>query len=140
MLIHGVSLHLYDEATNKDRFYRTFIWQDNHLMWHVAYHWGRDGAPRGQTKIENYRTQAGVQMALDKKVNEKISKGYEYLGQGDIEVSDSLFNSDFMTNHAELGVIGNKLHDRVGRTPTKLPSGFSLVIREEDEITDWISA
>jgi predicted DNA-binding WGR domain protein len=140
MKVHGVSLHYFDDRRNSDKFYRTFIWQDSHQTWHVAYHWGRDGAPRGQTKMESYSTKRGVEMALDKKVNEKISKGYEYLGQGDIDVSDRLFNSDFMRNHAELSVIGNQLHDRVGRTPTKLPSGFTLVIQEEDDIMDLINA
>lgn len=139
MMVHGVSLHYFNDRQNSDKFYRTFIWQDNAHLWHVAYHWGRDGAPRGQTKIETYRTKSGVQMALDKKVNEKISKGYEYLGQGEIQVSDSLFNHEFMTNQANLSEVGNQLHERVGRKPTKLPSGFSLVIQEEEDIMDLVN-
>lgn len=140
MKVHGVSLHYFDDRQNSDKFYRSFIWQDRNNLWHVAYHWGRHGAPRGQTKIESFGSRHGVQMAMDKKINEKISKGYEYLGQGEIEVPDSLFNSDYMRNHAELSEIGNKLHDRIGRTPTRLPNGFSLVIQEEDDIMDLVNA
>lgn len=138
MKVHGISLHYFNDTANSDKFYRAFIFQDNRQVWHVTYHWGRDGAPRGQTKTEVFPTKHGVQMAMDKKVNEKISKGYEFLGQGEIEVSDILLNWG-NADHESLSLVGNRLHDRVGRTPTKLHTGFTLVIQEEDDIMDLLA-
>lgn len=130
MIVHGVSLHYYNDTANSDKFYRAFIWEDG-VGWHVAYHWGRDGAPHGQSKTEQFGSRTGVQMALDKKINEKISKGYEYLGQGDIDVPDSALIND-------VNMVGEILHRRVGRNPVKLASGFALIIMEEDDIMDLI--
>lgn len=130
MNVHGVSLHYFNEAANNDKFYRTFIYEVTD-GWNVSYHWGRDGAPHGQVKTEHFRTKQGVQMALDKKVNEKLSKGYEYLGQGDITVMD-------ISTLSDVSSVGNLLHARVGRDPIKLPSGFSLIIKEEDDIMEMI--
>lgn len=130
MLVHGVSLHYYNENANSDKFYRAFIWESSGL-WHVAYHWGRDGAPRGQSKTEVFRTKTAVQMLLDKKVNEKISKGYQYLGQGDVKVPD-------VSSLNDVSATGFRLHEQIGREPVKLRNGFTLIIKEEDDIMDLI--
>lgn len=139
MKVHGISLHYFNDSQNADKFYRVFVWQEHPNVWNVTYHWGRDGSPRGQTKTDTFQSLSGVQMAMDKKVNEKISKGYEYLGQGEIDVADIHLrwgNAD----HESLSLIGNKLHNLVGRKPVKLSGGFALVIQEEDDIMDLINA
>lgn len=130
MKVHGVSLHMFDETNNSDKFYRAFVWQDKG-SWNVSYHWGRDGAPRGQIATSCHFSLDDADRTLKKKINEKLRKGYEYLGQGEIDVAD-------ISSEYDLACAGHKLHNRVGRTPTKLPNGFSLVIREEDDIEDLI--
>lgn len=130
MKVHGVSLHFFDAGVNSDKFYRAFIWYDNNGWWHVAYHWGRDGAPRGQSKTETYFTKADVERALERKVNEKIRHGYQFLGQGEIEVR----------NVNDINETGNTLHARVGRTPVKSGSGFSLIIDEEADLLEMLTS
>lgn len=135
MKLHGVSLHYYDSEANHDKFYRAFVWYSPDKGWQVTCHWGRDGAPRGQVQTSSWHELSQADLFLRKKVDEKIRKGYEFLGQGEIEVSDWFQTALTDTMLARLG---SKLHERVGRTPTKLHSGFSLIIREEDYIEDLI--
>ena len=135
MKVHGVSLHYFDDRQNADKFYRAFVWHADDGTWQVTCHWGRDGAPRGQVQTTSWDTLAQADLMLRKKVDEKLRKGYEYLGQGEIEVTDAILR---WGGHDGLSLAGNKLHALVGRTPTKLPEGFSLLIREEDDIEDLV--
>lgn len=137
MRVHGVSLHLFDDDNNHDKFYRAFVWRADDGAWQVTCHWGRDGAPRGQVQTTGWNSLADADAMLRKKVDEKIRKGYEYLGQGEIELSDALLRWGG-ADHEGLSVAGHRLHSLVGRTPTKLVGGFTLVIREEDYIEDLI--
>jgi predicted DNA-binding WGR domain protein len=133
MKVHGVSLHYFNDTENSDKYYRVFIWpyEDSTGRWRVAYHWGRDGSPRGQVKEETYFAQRDAVDAVERRVHLKLDKGYEFLGRGDIEVPDMHTLSDI--HHT-----GTLLHERVGRQPTKIFGGFSLIIREEDYIEDLI--
>jgi predicted DNA-binding WGR domain protein len=128
--VHGVSLHFFDAGVNSDKFYRAFSWKDDQNEWHVAYHWGRDGAPNGQVKTLMYSSRSAVEEALEKKVEEKIRKGYEFLGQGEIEVNDI----------SDVAETGHRLHARVGRTPQKLSGGgFALIIQEEPDLLELLT-
>jgi predicted DNA-binding WGR domain protein len=129
--VHGVSLHYFNSEQNNDKFYRAFVWRSQNGVWNVTCHWGRDGAPSGQTLTTSWNTLTEADRMLSKKVDEKLRKGYEYLGQGEIEVSDVHY-------FTQVNTIGDLLHRRVGRQPTKLFGGFSLIIREEDYIEDLI--
>lgn len=128
--VHGVSLHFYDEANNNDKFYRAFVWSNPSGHWHAAFHWGRDGSA-GQSGVVHYDTEAQVIQAMDRKLNEKLGKGYQFLGQGDIEID----GYDALDDTRK---VGDLLHARVGRDPVKLPSGFQLVIREEEDFEDLL--
>lgn len=132
MKVHGVSLHYFDSDKNSDKYYRAFVWYyPDKGVWKVTCHWGRDGAPRGQSQSTSWGTLSQADTFLSKKVDEKVRKGYEYLGQGEIEVPDSVPIND-------VNLVGDLLHNRVGRKPTKLHGGFMLIIQEEEYIEDLI--
>lgn len=129
--VYGVSMHLFDQARNSDKFYRTFIWPADGA-WHIAFHWGRDGAPHGQVKHEVHGTMEAAQRAMDTKVSKQVSKGYQNLGQGTVEIAEHVLLND----PSAAGMI---LHDRIGRKPMKPRDGFDLIIMEEDDIMDLIA-
>lgn len=129
--VHGVSLHYFNEQANSDKYYRMFIWADSKGAWCITYHWGRDGA-KGQMKTDRFFREEAARHALELKVRRQVQKDYEFLGQGEIEVDDIASLSD-IPRVAEL------LHNRVGREPTKLPTGFQLIIREEEDVEDLLS-
>lgn len=134
--VHGVSLHFYDPGmglSGSDKFYRAFIWATQNAnggtFWNAAYHWGRDGAPTGQFKHETYTDRADAMHAIEKKVTEKVRKGYEFLGQGELEVRSI----------SDVAEVGHEVHRKLGHTPTKVGGGFSLIIQEEADLLELLT-
>ena len=128
MRVYGVSLHYFDSDQNHDKFYRAFVYPDGQGGTCATYHWGRANAT-GQTKTEVYESYPQAFEAIEAKVNLKMRKGYEFLGQGDIEV----------TSLGDVRYVGRTLALLVGHKPTKVGGGFSLIIDEEADLMDLLS-
>jgi predicted DNA-binding WGR domain protein len=126
MRVHGVSMHYYNQRSNNDKFYRAMYWQVGGA-WYVGFSWGRDSAA-GQTKVVSARDAAHAAQLVDRKKVEQLRKGYQWLGDGYVDVADQLPHN--------IAASGQLLHNKVGRPPLKLPTGMDFVIVEEDDVED----
>lgn len=128
--VHGVSMHFYDERANSDKFYRMFVCDMNngHGNWAFVKVWGRAGQA-GTARVEYCGDEQLARHKLTRKTNEQRNKGYQLLGE-DI-VRSPLPLVDPISS-------AQKLHDRIGREPIKMPAGYVFIIREEEFIEDLI--
>lgn len=79
----GSSLHFFDAGAGKsgsDKFYNVFFYQENGRYVLVA-HYGRDGTA-GQVADQTFTSLYDCSDALEKRVREKLRKGYEAMGSG----------------------------------------------------------
>lgn len=127
----GVALHYFDAGQNSDKYYRIYIYTTGTGLkkeFHVVGHWGRDGSINGQSKHMTYDTWAEAKNYAVKLGDSKMRKGYEWLGEKEVE-----FNIN------DLYTTGQRLMKATGRTPTKV-NGFGLIIQEEADLIDLLMA
>lgn len=127
----GVALHYFDAGLNSDKFYRIYLYKSKHgsqTTFHVVSHWGRDGAVNGQSKAVTFDTWSEAKNYAVKLGDSKMRKGYEWLGEKEVELSIN-----------DLYTTGQRLMQSTGRTPTKV-AGFALVIQEEADLLELLMA
>lgn len=127
----GVALHYFDAGLNSDKFYRIYLYKSTSRgisTYHVIGHWGRDGAVNGQSKVMSFDTWNEARNYASKLGDSKMKKGYEWLGEKEVELSVN-----------DLYTTGNRLMKATGRTPTKM-NGFALVIQEEADLLELLMA
>lgn len=125
----GVALHYFDAGLNSDKFYRIYLYKSTHggmKTFHVISHWGRDGAVNGQSKTMTFDTWNEAKNYAVKLGDSKMRKGYEWLGEKEVEL-----------NVSDLYGTGQRLMQATGRTPTKI-AGFALVIQEEADLLELL--
>jgi predicted DNA-binding WGR domain protein len=131
----GVALHYFDAGAGtsgrgSDKFYRIYLYKSTHggqTTYHVVSHWGRDGAA-GQDKEVVYDNWVDAKNYAVKLGDSKLRKGYEWLGEQEIE-----YQANNLTR------TGETLLKATGRTPTKM-NGFALVIQEEADLMELLMA
>lgn len=125
----GVALHYFDANAGQngsDKFYRIYLYQGGYGTYEVLSHWGRDGAVNGQSKVVKFDNFHDAKEYAEKLGNSKHRKGYEWLGENEIDLDLS-----------DLWYTGQRLVKATGRTPTKM-AGFSLVIQEEADLMELL--
>lgn len=130
----GIALHYFDinpdAGTNHDKFYRLYLAKAANISgnYTVISHWGRDGAMNGQSKTVDFGDYHSAREYMQKLGNSKFRKGYEMLGEVEVELDIN-----------DLYYTGRKLLAATGRQPTKM-SGFTMIIREEADLMELLSA
>lgn len=127
----GVALHYFDAGLNSDKFYRIYLYKSTSRgvpTFHVTSHWGRDGAVNGQSKVVTFDTWNEARNYATKLGDSKMRKGYEWLGEKEVELQPN-----------DLHSTGQRLMQSTGRTPTKV-AGFALVIQEEADLLELLMA
>lgn len=84
----GSSLHFFDAGAGKtgsDKFYNVF-WYGGLGNYSLVTHYGRDGTD-GQVANHTFASLHDCTDALDKKVREKLRKGYEVMGSGIVSIA-----------------------------------------------------
>lgn len=135
MKARGVALHYFDASAGtsgrgSDKYYRIYLYKSTHssqTVYHVVSHWGRDGA-YGQDKKVTFDTWNEARNYATKLGDSKMKKGYEWLGEKEIEYNES-----------NLVDTGARLLQATGRQPTKV-AGFSLVIEEEADLLELLTS
>lgn len=125
----GVALHYFDAGLNSDKYYRIYIYKarsGSQTTFHVLSHWGRDGSINGQSKSMTFDTWNEAKNYAVKLGDSKMRKGYEWLGEKEVEL-----------NVSDLYGTGQRLMQATGRTPTKI-AGFALVIQEEADLLELL--
>lgn len=128
----GVALHYFDAGfgTNgSDKFYRIYLYKSTFkgvTTFHVLSHWGRDGALNGQSKAVTFDSWNEARNYAVKLGDSKMRKGYEWLGEKEVELSAN-----------DLHGTGQRLMKATGRKPTKV-AGFALVIQEEADLLELL--
>ena len=126
----GVALHYFDAGLNSDKFYRIYLYKTvsgGQTVYHVVSHWGRDGAINGQSKTMTFEAWNDAKNYAVKLGDSKMRKGYEWLGEKEVEYSNDLYET------------GQRLMKATGRKPTKV-NGFALVIQEEADLLELLMA
>jgi predicted DNA-binding WGR domain protein len=131
----GVALHYFDvnpdAGTNHDKYYRIYVTKTpsgNQGIFDVISHWGRDGSVNGQSKTVSFNNWHDAKAYAEKLGNSKVRRGYEWLGEKEIELDTH-----------DLYYTGQRLVAATGRTPTKM-MGFTMLIREEADLMELLSA
>lgn len=128
----GIALHFFDanvSVNGSDKYYRIYLAKSADTAGHykVISHWGRDGATNGQSKSVTFSNFHDAQTYAEKLGNSKMRKGYEWLGEKEIDLDPS-----------DLYYTGQRLVAATGRTPTKM-DGFTMLIREEADLMELLS-
>lgn len=126
----GVALHYFDASLNSDKYYRIYLFKtvtSHQTIYHVVSHWGRDGAVNGQSKEMTFDTWSDARNYAVKLGDSKMRKGYEWLGEKEIDYTHDLHQN------------GVRLMKATGRVPTKV-AGFALVIQEEADLLELLMA
>jgi predicted DNA-binding WGR domain protein len=130
----GIALHYFDvnpdAGTNSDKFYRIYLAKAANTLgyYQVISHWGRDGAANGQSKTMDFDNYQDARAYMQKLGDSKFRKGYEVLGEKEIDLETT-----------DLYYTGQRLVAATGRTPTKM-MGFTMLIREEADLMEMLSA
>lgn len=130
----GVALHYFDAGAGtsgkgSDKYYRIYLYKSTHggmTTFHVVSHWGRDGAVNGQSKGVTFDSWNDARNYATKLGDSKMRKGYEWLGEKEVELSIN-----------DLHGTGQRLLKATGRTATKI-AGFALVIQEEADLLELL--
>lgn len=130
----GVALHYFDAGAGtsgkgSDKYYRIYLFKSKHgsqTVFHVVSHWGRDGSVNGQSKAVVFDSWNEARNYAVKLGDSKMRKGYEWLGEKEIEY----YGTDLYRT-------GKELMDATGRAPTKI-AGFALVIQEEADLLELL--
>jgi len=130
IVVKGSILHYYDKKANNNKFYRAFYYPISG-GYRLVYVWGRENTT-GQKKIETYTNEDYCRRIMERKLHEKVAKGYQSLGSGEIEVADAMEN--------ELSYISDRLAAVHGKAPNKSKgSGYSFLIIEQELPEDLLA-